>query len=85
MVTVRHKFRQETIGDLIRREGICPAELSRRMGVSRTIVGAWIRGVIKPQVDTLCRLAGVFNVDIAEFFEEVKGSESHLGDSSKVA
>lgn len=67
------EFDPKVIRHLLEAESISAAELARRVGVARSLVGAWLAGVTTPQVGTLCRLAGVFGLPISHFFQESTG------------
>ena len=69
MNAVEPTFRREAIAELMRREGLDASGFARRAAVSRTLIGAWIAGVVTPQVGTLMRLCRVFSVPVAFFFK----------------
>lgn len=52
----------DRIAALRRQHRISQAELARRLGVSRTIVGNYERGETTPSVETVAKLARVFDV-----------------------
>ena len=44
-------------------------EFAKRIGVTRSLVSAWVAGLVTPQVGTLSRLCRVFGVPVSYFFE----------------
>lgn len=61
-------FRVQAIRELMDREGLNHTTFARRVKMSRTLLCAWFSGQVTPQVGTLGRLCGVFNVPIGFFF-----------------
>jgi len=61
------RFRRESIADLLRQEGLTPNGFAKRVGVAHSAVGAWMSGVVTPQLGTLLRLCDEFGVSL-QFF-----------------
>ncbi len=61
-------FRLAAIRELMEREGLNASSFARRACVTRTLIGAWLSGIVQPQVGTLTRLCRVFDVPIDFFF-----------------
>lgn len=51
-------------------------ELAEKVGYSDKAVSRWEHGEVTPDVETLARLADVYNVDVAVFFDEDVNPES---------
>ncbi|MBL0920726.1 MAG: helix-turn-helix transcriptional regulator [Phycisphaerales bacterium] len=45
------------------RAGLTQAELAERAGLNPASIGSYERGVTKPQIDTLCRIASALGVE----------------------
>ena len=70
----------KSIRSLRELEGMSLSELGRRIGRTRQAVSAYERGVIRPSIQTLERIAGVFNISVAELVYD--GEEVfHVSDS----
>ena len=74
MDSVRPRFRAAAIAELIAGSGLSHSAFARRIGVSRSLVAAWLSGVVRPQVSTVCRLCAAFNVPISFFFDSEAGA-----------
>ena len=68
MGTSELTFRREAIQELMAREHLTASEFARRAAMSRTLVAAWLSGLVMPQVGTLTRLCRVYDVQIDFFF-----------------
>ena len=67
---------REAVNELMARDGLNASEFARQAGVSRTLIGAWLSGVVVPQIGTLGWLCRISKVPIDFFFTEQEPSES---------
>ena len=58
------------IKDALQRAGMNQSELSRRVGVERATVSAWIRGVRTPSLGHLMKVVEVLNMSLSEILGE---------------
>jgi len=69
---------QVTTAELIvrarQRRKMSPAELARRLGVSRSTIHAWEHGGPGPKLDHIVKLADVLEVQVASLIGEAKAS-----------
>ena len=66
------------------RLGLSQGSLGKIMGVSAVAVGKWERGLSQPDIDTLSRLADLFNISIDELCGRSPQPESAAGSNIHV-
>jgi len=66
-------FRGEAIRELMDLHHLSARQFALRVGISPTLVGAWMAGVVVPQIGSLGRLCRVFGVDLLFFFDNAGG------------
>ena len=74
----------KTISELRKREGITQAELGEILHVSAQAVSKWENGLSEPDLETLNKLCGHFNVSLDNFFKnniEKASSEAEKPDA----
>ena len=55
-----------TFKELLKKKDIHGAQLARRLGCHRSVVSNWCRGVNRPPLDTVPKIATVLGVTIEE-------------------
>jgi len=61
-------FNSHSLQTLMTQQGLSARELARRINVAPSLIGAWLSGVVSPQIATVCRLCNAFNLSIDFFF-----------------
>lgn len=59
-----------SIKHIRKKKGITQFELSKKINVDQTTVSKWESGEAKPRVDTLIKLAKLFECTVDELLEE---------------
>lgn len=70
MKPIEPRFRIEAIQELMERDGLNASTFAIKASISRTLIGAWLSGVVHPQIGTLTKLCRVFGVPIDFFFDQ---------------
>ena len=58
------------IKDLRKANGLTQEELAKKLNYSNKAISRWESGEVVPDVETLNRLCEIFNIPIANIFEE---------------
>jgi len=53
------------VGEMLSRSGLTQAELSRRAGITRSVLNAYLHGSREPGTDALAKLAGAAGFDLS--------------------
>lgn len=69
---------KERLKELRKRRGLSQVALAERLGMSKSTIGAYETGDIKPSVEALNTLADFFNVNIGYLMGEEIGSTYYL-------
>ena len=69
-------FRIAAIGEIMAELSIGSAEFARRANISRTLLSAWLGGLVEPQLGTLGRLSRTFGKPLLFFIQDDRGPDS---------
>ncbi len=69
---------QEVLSRLLTEKGITAMELSREIGVPKTVVYEWKKGIREPNAENLRRLSRFFGVSVSSLLEQNEGGEEEI-------
>ena len=69
---------KERLKELRKRKGLSQVALAERLGMSKSTIGMYETGDIKPSIEALNALADFFNVNISYLMGEEPGSTYYL-------
>lgn len=72
-----------TFKELLKKKDIHGAQLARRLGCHRSVVSNWCRGVNRPPLDTVPKIATVLGVTIEEVVVSLTGKEEKNHEEKK--
>lgn len=61
--------RNEIIKSLREKAGMTQTELAERLGVSKSVISAYEKGIRNPSHKNLVQIANVFNISVLKFYE----------------
>lgn len=72
----------ERIRELRNEQGLTQAEIAKKIGVTKSAYGFWEQGKNQPDIDTIARLAEIFDVTADYLFgiSDIKNSTSNYSD-----
>ena len=82
-------MKKQSFGSMIqemRKEaGMTQAELAERMGVTDKAVSKWERDISFPDINTIPKLAEIFNVSVDELMQvKTNAKKNTLGENSRI-
>lgn len=65
-----------TLKQYLQDKCINASELARKMGISRQVIAGWLRGVTKPRVETMDKMAKALDVPYDEIMQMFYGKHN---------